>query len=187
MVMVPEAILQRRLTFEDYLALPDDQDYEIVEGVLYVAPRARPRHQRVATQFTLELVNQVERPGRGIVVWDADLIVDERNTYVSPDVMLFLGTRAAQINVDEMIRTIPDLVVEVLSPTSQDYDRGTKRDTYERLGVRHYWIVDPMRQRVLELVLDPTGRYAERETRAPDPFRPALFPDLAIDLTRAFA
>ena len=187
MVMVPEVVLRRRLTLEDYLALPDDQDYEIVEGVLYVAPRARPKHQIVANRFIYELTTHVERPGLGLVVPDADLIVDERNTYVSPDVMLFLGARAAQINVDEMIRTIPDLIVEVLSPTSQDYDRGTKRDTYGRLGVSHYWIVDPMRQRVLDLVLDPTGRYAEREIRAPDSFRPALFPDVAIDLTRAFA
>lgn len=44
MVMVPQAILQRRLTLDDYLGFPDDQRYEIVEGVLYVAPRARSPH-----------------------------------------------------------------------------------------------------------------------------------------------
>jgi Uma2 family endonuclease len=187
MVMVPEAILQRRLTLDDYLGFPDDQRYEIIEGVLYVAPRARSPHQVAAGNFTFELIGHVQRPGLGVVVPDADLIVDADGTYVAPDIMVFLGQNAAGIVSPALISTIPDLVVEVLSPTSVDYDQRTKRDTYQRLRVRHYWIADPGGRLVLELVLGADGRYQERVVRAPEAFVPALFPELRIDLTRAFA
>ena len=187
MVMVPEAILQRRLTLDDYLGFPDDQRYEIIEGVLYVAPRARPPHQLALGEFYGELREHVQKPGLGIVVLDADLIVDEDGTYVAPDVMAFLGQRSAGIGDAAMISTIPDLIVEVLSPSSVDYDQRTKRDTYQRLRVAHYWIADPSGRLVRELVLGADGRYQERVVQAPEPFTPALFPDLRIDLTRAFA
>jgi Uma2 family endonuclease len=186
MVMVPEAILQRRLTLDDYLSFPDDQRYEIVEGVLYVAPRARSPHQVAANRFAHALTGHVEDRGLGVVVPDADLIVDREGTYVAPDIMVFLGERAAGIVSPALISTIPDLIVEVLSPSSIDYDQRTKRDTYQRLRVPHYWIADPAGRLVRELVLDADGRYQERVVQAPETFAPALFPDLRIDLARAF-
>jgi Uma2 family endonuclease len=186
MVMVPQAILQRRLTREDYLGFPDDQRYEIIEGVLYVAPRARPPHQVAANRFTYALTGHVEGGGLGIVVPDADLIVDAESTYVAPDIMVFLGENAIGVISPDMIDAIPDLIVEVLSPSSVDYDRQVKRRTYERRRVPHYWIVDVEDRLVRELVLGAEGRYQERVVRAPAPFAPALFPDLRIDLTGAF-
>jgi Uma2 family endonuclease len=134
-----------------------------------------------------ELREHVQRPGRGVVVLDADLIVDRDGTYVAPDIMLFLGERAVGIVSPALINTIPDLIVEVLSPSSVDYDSKTKRETYQRLRVPHYWIADPGGRLVRELVLGADGRYQERVVEASEAFVPALFPDLRIDLTRAFA
>jgi Uma2 family endonuclease len=186
MVMVPQQVLKGRLTFEDYQQLPDDQDYEIIEGVLYVAPRARPRHQIIAAELVMSLGQHVGEPGLGVVVPDADLIISARDTYVSPDIMVFLGERARAVPLDDWIRTIPDLVVEVLSPSSVRYDSTTKRQLYAELRVPHYWIVDPVAKGITECVLGPDGQYRDRVVSAPDPFRPALFPDLAIDLIRLF-
>ena len=187
MVMVPEVITRRRLTLEDYLAIPDDADYEIIDGVLYVAPRARPRHQIVAGRLIHFLIDHTEERGLGIVVPDADLVVDARDTYVSPDIMYFAADRFAGVDRAEMIRVIPDLIVEVASPTSADYDRRTKRQLYAALGVPHYWIADPGRTTITEHVLESTGDYTERTVSAPEPFQSALFPDLAINLARLFA
>ena len=100
--------------------------------------------------------------------------------------MVFLGGNAAGIVSPNLIRTIPDLIVEVLSPSSVDYDRQTKRATYERLGVPHYWIADLEGRLVRELVLGADGRYQERVVQAPGAFVPALFPELRIDLGRVF-
>jgi Uma2 family endonuclease len=187
MVMVPEALMRRRLTLDDYLSLPNDQRYEIIDGVLYVASRPFAPHQLAAVNLAFDLVAHVMRPGLGLVLPDADLIVDELGTYLAPDIMVFLGDRAAGLVINERIQTIPDLIVEVISPSSYTYDHVTKRDTYARLGVHHYWIADPGNGVLHELVLGQDGRYQAREIRTPDLFRPALFPDLAIELARVFA
>lgn len=186
MAIVPESIVGRRLTLVDYEALPDDADYEIIDGVLYVAPRAVPGHQIIANRTAVELTIHAERPGIGFVVPDADLIVDNKNIYVSPDIMYFTAERFQSVNVFEKIRIVPDLIVEVLSPSNERYDLVTKRALYRRLLVPHYWVLSPRQQAIIEHVLD-SAEYRERTITAPELFKPALFPDLSISLTALFA
>ncbi len=186
MVMVPEKVLKRRLTYEDYQSLPDDQDYEIIDGVLYVAPRARPLHQIVVYRLAGIIDVHAKQQNLGVPIPDTDLIVKERDIYVSPDIMFFRADRFATLNRDEEIRIIPDLIVEVLSPISEDYDRQTKKRTYAQLGVQHYWIVDPRKQAITECVLQPDGEYRERVTGSDDNFRPAVFPELQIEPAKLF-
>jgi Uma2 family endonuclease len=186
MSMVPAQLIGRRLTLADYEALPDDQDYEIIDGVLYVAPRPFPPHQRVSLSLTIVLVDHAEAAGLGIVMPDADLVVDEHGTYVSPDLMYFPAGQEAEINQEKRIRVVPTLIVEVLSESTMGRDQVTKRDAYAKLGVPHYWMVDRRRRSIAELLLGPDRRYAEREVAAPEVFRPSVFPGLAIDLERLF-
>ncbi len=187
MVMVPQQVLkQPRLTFEDYQQLPDDQAYEIIGGRLYVAPRPRPRHQIIANRLAYVLTGAVDERGLGTVVPDADLILTGDDVYVSPDIMVFLREQARALPADGWIRTVPDLIVEVLSPSTEDYDRTTKRECYGGLGVAHYWMADAQSRSVTECVLGADGRYRERTIMAGEPFVPQLFPDLTIDLTKLF-
>ena len=86
-----------------------------------------------------------------------------------------------------MIRIVPDLVVEVLSPSTDRYDLTTKRRLYEQLRVLHYWIADAQANNVRECVLGADGHYTERVIAAGEPFAPALFPGVQIDLQRVFA
>jgi Uma2 family endonuclease len=183
-VAVPEVVVQRRLTLADYEALPDDADYEIIDGVLFVAPSARPRHQVVAAKFTAALVAWTERVGQGTVVPEADLVIDDRNTYISPDIMVFAGDQFSQVDPDEMIRIVPDLVVEVLSPSTDQRDLVVKRDLFERLGARHYWVADAKAKTLRAHALGEDGRYVERVYAAV--FEPEHFPGLTIDLSRVF-
>lgn len=187
MAMVPEVITRRRLTYDDYLALPDDQDYEIIDGVLYVSPRARPDHQRVSNRIAFLLTLTLEQRGLGVVVPDADLIVDEHNTYVSPDIMFFWTPRFADVNPAEQIRIRPDLIIEILSPSTDRYDLVTKRQTYARLGVPHYWIADPSHGTIIEHTNPADSDYSAVRTAGPNAlFHPALHPDLAVDLSQVF-
>jgi Uma2 family endonuclease len=98
--------------------------------------------------------------------------------------MYFTAERFASINRQTQIRTLPDLVIEVLSPSTEDYDQRTKLRTYAALGIPHYWIVDARNHLVTENVLQPNGRYQERVVGPDGIFRPALFSDLEIDLAR---
>lgn len=186
-MLVPESVLRRRLTLADYEALPDDADYEIIDGELYVSPRARPHHQVVANRLSVTITLHTELLGVGVVVPDADLIIDAKNTYISPDIMFFRNEHYAAINPNDYVRVLPDLVVEVISPSSERYDLVRKRNLYASLGVPHYWIANPRTQSIEENVLGPDGQYRSRTFQAPDQFVPALFPELQIDLARIFA
>ncbi|HUE75975.1 MAG TPA: Uma2 family endonuclease [Chloroflexota bacterium] len=186
MSMVPEMIVRRRLTLDDYLALPDDQDYEIIDGVLYVAPRPTSHHQLISARLTTLLVVNVEDRDLGTVIPDADLIVDERNTYFSPDIMVFLGDRFAKVDRNTFIRIIPDLIVEVLSPSTTRRDQIVKRRTYASLSVPHYWIVDPSDRTIVEHTLQPNGEYQERRIGADEQFQPSGVTGLVIDVGRLF-
>jgi Uma2 family endonuclease len=177
-----------RLTLRDYLALPDDADYEIFDGVLDVAPRPIAKHQMIAARLLWDLVRQLPgaRPDECFVL-DADLLSDHLRTYVSPDLMYFRPERWATIDPEQRITLPPDLVVEVLSPSTRHRDLTLKRQLYARLGVPHYWVLDRSRKRVRELTLRPDGSYAERVVSAPGPFRPAIFAGVSIDLGQLFA
>src|SRR6266545_5542991 len=98
--------------------------------------------------------------------------------------MYFASDRYAQVDPNEMIRIVPDLAVEVLSPSTDRYDLTTKRRLYEQLGVRHDWIADARAKTIREYVCDTDGRYAERLITESDPFDPSLFSGLIIDLRR---
>jgi Uma2 family endonuclease len=185
-MMVPEVVTRRRLTLADYEQLPDDQDYEIVDGALYMAPRARSEHQLISAKLTSILLVCCESRKSGAVIPDTDLIIDDRNTYLSPDIMYFDGDRFASVRKDDWLRLIPELAIEVLSPSSEIYDRKTKRRVYAEIGVANYWIVDPRRQALFEHVLQPDGTYDENRIGGDEVFRPRLFPGLDIDLAQLF-
>ncbi|HEY0793267.1 MAG TPA: Uma2 family endonuclease [Chthoniobacterales bacterium] len=79
---------------------------------------------------------------RGLVLDEKALCAFSRNDY-EPDVVFFSQARAQTFTSGQVEFPVPDLVVEVLSPSTQANDRGVKFDDYERSGVREYWIVDP--------------------------------------------
>jgi len=178
---------RRGLTLADYDALPDDADYEIIKGVLYVAARARPSHQQTSRRLIITLAGHVEPRALGEIIPDADLIVDEHGTYVSPDIMYFTPDQWAQIDPEEQVRVAPTLIVEILSPSTARRDLIQKRRVFERMRIPHYRIVDRDDPALLEYVLGPDGLYIEREIDQSETFRPTLFPDLEIDLARLFA
>lgn len=174
------------LTLKDYNALPDDKDYEIIDGVLYVAARPIASHQDISGRLYLKLAPAAQTAG-GAVILDTDLVVDERNTYVSPDIQYFGPEKGAQLDYFHQNRVVPDLVVEILSLSTARRDLITKRNLYAGLGIPHYWIVDPGRPGISECVLGPEGLYVEREVEQGEVFRPAFFPGLEIDLEWLFA
>jgi Uma2 family endonuclease len=93
------------------------------------------------------------------------LVQTARNDY-EPDVSVWLTERAADFADDMLYYPPPDLVVEVLSKSTEDRDRGVKYDDYCREGVSEYWIVDPRVQRVQQYRLDTDygGENIYRET-----------------------
>ena len=149
---------QGQWTYKDYAALPDNgQRYEIVNGVLLMAPAPSGSHQKAAGKIFYYLLTYVEFAGWGQVFqapFDVELLPD---MVVQPDVLVLLNTGLDKY-VESRIIGAPDLVVEVVSPGTAAYDRLSKYDAYAHAGVPEYWIANPLKRTVEVLVLK-NGRY----------------------------
>ncbi|WP_419948281.1 Uma2 family endonuclease [Candidatus Palauibacter sp.] len=131
------------ITWQDVQQMPDDGNrYEAIEGDIYMTPAPTFRHQRVSLRLLLALDRILEQPGHGVVV-PAPFGVEFPATGegVQPDLLFVSNERRALITNAE-ITGAPDLVVEILSPSTASRDQGLKLRLYERQGVHEYWIVD---------------------------------------------
>jgi len=131
------------LTYEDYVLLPDDRNrYEILEGELTVTPAPSTKHQSASANLFKLLSRHIDDRNLGKLFYaPVDLILDP-TTILQPD-LLFVFSAHQQIITERAIEGVPDLVVEILSPTTSRTDRVTKAQIYGRHSVPIYWIVDP--------------------------------------------
>jgi Uma2 family endonuclease len=176
-----------RLTYEDYLDLPDDgKHYEILDGELSVTATPVIRHQRVSRNLGFLLHAHVQGGGLGEILKAPVTVMLAETTVVEPD-LVFVSTARSGIIGERAIEGPPDLVIEILSPSTARRDRVIKMKLYARYGVDHYWIVDP-EARILE-IFERRGRwYREAGSYTGDErFRSALLPGLAVDLGRVWA
>ncbi len=136
-----------KLTYEDYRKTPDDERWELLNGELIMPPSPTIAHQRVSRRLERRLDTFVEERGLGEVFYaPCDVVLSDVNV-VQPD-LLFVSTEQAHIITRENIRGAPDLVVEILSPSTASRDWRDKLDLYAEHGVKEYWVVDPDAQRV---------------------------------------
>jgi Uma2 family endonuclease len=133
-----------RITWQDTLRMPEDgKRYEAIDGELYVTAAPFRRHQRVSLNLATALHALLDASGLGWV-YHAPIGVEFPKTEegVQPDIV-FVSRLRDSVLVKEGIRGAPDLVIEILSPSTAGRDRTIKKKLYERQGVGQYWIVDP--------------------------------------------
>jgi Uma2 family endonuclease len=146
-----------KLTYHDYLTWPDDgRRYELHGGELHMVPSPSVQHQRISRKLMLLLARFVDEYQHG-EVFDAPLdVVFAEDTFVQPDI-LFISHERRYIIGEQNISGAPDLVIEILSPSTEERDRGIKLQLYCRYGVREAWLVDPGERTVEVLALSPEG------------------------------
>ena len=144
-----ERMALSQITWQDVQQLPDDgHRHEAIEGELCVTPAPTPRHQDILLRLALRLQAVLVEPGHDRL-WVAPIGVEfpDSEEGVQPDIVFVSSDGRARIS-DAGIVDAPDLVIEILSPTTAHRDRGIKRKLYQRQGVEQYWIVDPDSQTV---------------------------------------
>lgn len=139
-----ERMASTRFTWQDVLLAPEDGNrYEAVGGELYVTPPPSFHHQEISMRLGVALYRMLQEPGHGVVVaGPVGVEFPDTEEGVQPD-LVFISQARSGIIRRGWIRGVPDLVVEILSPTTARRDRGAKLDLYRRQGVPEYWIVDP--------------------------------------------
>lgn len=131
------------ITWRDAQEMPEDgRRYEAVEGELYVTAAPSARHQEISVTLGALLHELLVQGGHGRLFHAPGVEFPVTEEGVQPD-LVFVSTERRGIIADDWIRGAPDLVVEILSPSTEDRDRGVKRNLYRRQGVAEYWIVDP--------------------------------------------
>ncbi len=152
-------------TYELWEQLPHEEyRYEIIDGVLYMSTAPSPDHQRTSSRIYLGLLDQIDRRGLGETFFAPLGLVIPGATPVQPDLVVVLIEDAGIISA-KRIEGIPALVVEILSPSTVDYDLITKREIYARAGIPEYWAVRPVPRDML-VHSEPdtlTGQYGRVE------------------------
>jgi len=152
----------RRWTYDEFARLPNDgKRYEVVRGELFVTPAPNPIHARVAARLTRVLDAFADDNGLGAVFTGQIDVLFGEGDYLEPD-LIFVRHDRIDIMTDRGAEAAPDLVVEVLSPTTAMRDRHIKRERYAHFGVPEYWIVDPFTRRI-EIYRLGAGSVAELE------------------------
>lgn len=131
-----------RLTYDDLILFPEDGNrHEIIDGVHYMSPAPVPYHQVLSRELLVQLYAAFQSSGLG-EVFSAPLDVQfTENDVVEPDLIVVLKDNP--IVTDSRIIGVPDLLIEILSPSTSSRDRNLKKRLYESAGVSEYWIVDP--------------------------------------------
>jgi Uma2 family endonuclease len=135
--------LNQKTTYTDLLTWPEDgRRYELYDGEVYVAPAPRPRHQISLLELHGSLREYTRYHGGLVLASPIDIVFTEHNV-LQPDIAFFVESRRHHVPLDNVIRVPPDVVVEVVSPSTAWNDLGRKKATFARFGVTEYWQLDP--------------------------------------------
>ncbi|HWB71865.1 MAG TPA: Uma2 family endonuclease [Egibacteraceae bacterium] len=146
-----------KLTYDDLQRFPDDNlRRELIDGELIVTPAPATRHQDVVLKLGARLLAYTEQHGGRVFVAPTDVYLSDVDV-VEPDVLFVRAEHAARVE-KRFVRSAPDVVVEVSSPSTRRLELVRKRALYERYGVADYWYVDLDADRV-EVHRLQAGRY----------------------------
>jgi len=145
-----------RFTYEDYLQLPEDKRYDLMEGEFYMVPSPNVYHQTILKKLFRILDDYVVSQRLGeLHLAPLDVVLSNEDV-VQPDI-LFISREHFHIITERNIQGAPDLVIEILSSTTAERDKGLKRKLYSKYGVKEYWIVDPEERSIEVMKLGEAG------------------------------
>ncbi|MFZ2956380.1 MAG: Uma2 family endonuclease [Candidatus Ozemobacteraceae bacterium] len=183
---------RRLFTYADYVNWPDDERWEIIDGVPYdMTPAPNRLHQEISGKFFLQIGNFLE--DKSCKVYHAPFDVrlpdkDEKDedvlTVVQPDIVVVCDEKKLD---DKGCRGSPDMVIEIISPFTSKKDKIKKFELYERHKIREYWIIHPA-ERFVEVYILTDGKYPIPMQYFDDDKVPVhVLPGLEINLAKVFS
>ncbi len=191
---LPSSHISQHFTYSDYLTWPDGERWEIIDGeAIAMSPAPGRRHQQLLGELFRQFANHLK--GKSCKVFAAPLdvrlsertgLTDEKiDTVVQPDIIVVCDNN----KLDERgCNASPDLIIEIVSPSTSKNDLTIKFDLYQRHGVREYWVIHPAEQTLLVYKLEEDRLYGKPDRYAWDGKVPVpMLGDLEIDLVEVFA
>ena len=176
-----------RYTYADYCTWDDDVRWELIDGVpRAMSPSPGQKHQSILGQLHLQFGTYLRGKPCKVFLSPADVRLNPDgadDTVVQPD--LFVVCDHTRLDGRACVGP-PDLVIEILSPSTMRYDYSTKLHLYKRAGVREYWIVDPASCSVQVFLFQGSSQLAKTYTRSEQKVPVGILPGFAVDLTDVF-
>jgi len=178
---------QGQWTYADWENLPDDGNvYEVIDGVLYMSTSPSLFHNWIIKRLYITLDHPAEEQGLAFAFLDRVGVLMPSCEPVQPDFVLVLAEHASILR-DRRIHGVPDLIAEVLSPGSADYDEGVKLEAYARAGVPEYVVIDPAKRQLRLYQLEKPGQYRPLQVfNAGDTVAFACLPTLSLQVSKLF-
>ncbi|MDE6898933.1 MAG: Uma2 family endonuclease [Lawsonibacter sp.] len=183
---------EMRYTFADYLTWDEDDHIELIYGYPYMMSSPSTEHQLVSGELFAQLHTYLaDKKCRVIAAPYAVRLFEEAsdrpedvNTVVEPDLVVICDPS----KMDRRgCKGTPDLVIEILSPSSRRHDRIVKLDLYQRAGVREYWVVNPEDRTVQVMLLKDSYLLPVEDYGREDMAKVNILEDCAIDLSKVFS
>lgn len=168
-------------TIDDIYTLPSGERAELIDGNLYMMAPLNRIHQKLVYQLSRIIGNYISEKNGSCEIYPAPFAVflnADDTTYVEPDLSIICDKNKL---TDRGCEGSPDLIIEIVSPSSRKMDYSLKNTLYSEAGVREYWIADPEKKR--------TTIYRYEEDAAPMiiPFnqiiRAGIYSDLEINIS----
>jgi Uma2 family endonuclease len=175
--------IEKRFSYAEYASWKDDQRWELIDGVPYnMTPAPRTQHQSILGNLAANVHAYLKGKQCRSFVAPTDVVFDDFNV-VQPDLLVVCDrTKITEAN----IQGAPDLIVEILSPSTSRKDRREKKALYERSGVQEYILVDAANE-VVERYALVNGKYGAEEVFGWDESMALLlFPDLLLNWWEIF-
>ena len=167
-------------TIEDIYNLPDGQRAELIDGELYMMATPSMIHQRIVMEVSFRIRDYIGRKKGDCEVFPEPFAVflnSSNEIYVEPDISVICDKNKL---TEEGCKGAPDWIIEIVSPSSRPMDYVKKLLKYGTAGVREYWIVDPMKQRVTVYNFEQD---TVEEYSFSDKIRAGIYDDLEIDFS----
>ncbi|AFK94368.1 MULTISPECIES: Uma2 family endonuclease [Thermoanaerobacterium] len=177
-------------TYEDYLKWPDNQRIELINGQIYLMTPPSTIHQRILREIFTSFSVYLKDKRCEVFCAPFGVRFPEKNekdikTVVEPDIAVVCDKSKLD---NEGCKGVPDLIVEITSPSTARRDKIEKFNLYEKYGVKEYWIVEPEEKIISVFTLQNNNRYGRPESYAVDnKIKVSIFEDLVIDLKDVFS
>jgi Uma2 family endonuclease len=173
-------------TAADFARLPEGTRCQLIEGEIIMAPSPVRFHQRIQMKLSALLEEFVESRNLG-EVYPApfDVYLTRKDAY-QPD-LLFVSNERLHLLANDGMHGAPDIVVEILSPSTAYHDLRRKKDVYEKTGVQEYWVIDPI-DKTFECFVHMEGRFQTVFMgKKQGQFCSGVLPEFCIELAKLFA
>ncbi len=176
---------KKQATYDDYLNTPEGGKFQLVAGEIIEMTSPSLYHQRIITKLSTIINNFLSKHNIAeLFVAPLDVYFSETEVY-QPDIIILLNESFSKMK-ENKIEGAPDLVVEVLSPSTAYYDLKHKKSIYEKHGVREYWVVDPI-DKTVEILENQNGKFhLIGEFSKTDTAKSSLLAGMEVGLERIF-